>query len=182
MKFLCNHPLTRVALQKWAGQSKLAVASFFFWIAGTKMQKSQEGLLQSLLYEVLRQRPDLIPTVCPTRWNTKSDSYLDSWTRTDLFEALERLIHQDITSLKFCFFIDGLDEYNGDHFEMIEILKHFSTASNIKLCLWSRPWEVFKDAFDRDIDQRLYLQDLTRNDIKLYVRSKLEENRAFSAG
>lgn len=62
---------------------------------------------------------------------------------------------------------------------MIGILKRFSTASNIKLCLSSRPWEVFKDAFDADTDQRLYLQDLARSDIQAYVHCRLEENNHF---
>lgn len=53
MKFIYSHPSTQVALRKWAGKSKLVVASFFFWLSGTRMQKSQDGLLQSSLHEIL---------------------------------------------------------------------------------------------------------------------------------
>src|SRR5579862_7286001 len=178
MKFLCDHIQTKKALRVWAEPEKLVTASYFFWNDGTSMQKSQEGLLQSLLYEVLKACPDLVRAICPTRW--ESANLKDPWTRSELLQTFKRLTEQDVTSTKFCFFIDGLDEYEGnDHQGMVDNLRDFAMSPNIKLCLSSRPWEVFKDAFDQDTDQRLYLQDLTGEDIKLYVRGKLEESPYF---
>jgi GTP1/Obg family GTP-binding protein len=55
MKFICEHEKTIAALQKWAGSDPLVTASFFFWYHGTKMQKSQEGFLQTLLHEIFRK-------------------------------------------------------------------------------------------------------------------------------
>ena len=70
IKFLLGHQQTKEALKSWVGTKKLVMANFFFWNAGTDMQKSQVGLFQSLLYEVLRQCPDLIQTVCASKLET----------------------------------------------------------------------------------------------------------------
>ncbi|KAI9766435.1 MAG: hypothetical protein M1840_006542 [Geoglossum simile] len=185
MKYLYNHQNTRTFLRTWAGSWTLVCGSYFFWNAGTELQKSQQGLLQSLLYEVLRQCPSLIETVVPSRWydlhaqkGASRVSY--PWTREELLDAFDRLVQQKVTSAKFCFFIDGLDEYDGDHREIIDILNKFTTSANIKICLSSRPWNVFEDAYGQDKTLLLRLQDLTRNDIRLYVRNKLEENERFT--
>jgi hypothetical protein len=64
VKFLADHNRTRDLLKQWAGlagadeatsQRKLAVVGYYFWKAGFPMQKSLKGLLQSLLYNILRQ-------------------------------------------------------------------------------------------------------------------------------
>ncbi|KAK8076727.1 hypothetical protein PG994_003999 [Apiospora phragmitis] len=114
MKFLCGNRDTRRCLQRWAGQKELIVAKSFFWYAGSALQKSQEGLLRSLLFEILRQCPELMPAV------TRRISEMDDW---DLPDALQythnllilyrRIVTQDIL-LKFCFFVDGLDEFQEE--------------------------------------------------------------------
>ena len=94
MKYLCDHERAQKALELRAGQDELVTASFFFWNAGTVMQKSQEGLLQSLLYQILRKCPLLAPIVCPFRWQA-ADLHRDNsepWTRSELSEALDRLM------------------------------------------------------------------------------------------
>ena len=104
MKYLKPDPDTDSNL--WANGSKLVTASHFFWNAGTDMQKSQEGLLQSLLHEVLRKCPELTQIVCPTRWDwTDADFIHDgSWDLVELSETMDRLAHQQSMSAKFCFF------------------------------------------------------------------------------
>ena len=92
---------------------------------------------------------------------------------------MTNIISQTSMPVKFCFFIDGLDGYEGDHHEVIRVLNAINSSSNIKICLSSRPWNVFEDAFGQDPTRKLYMQDLTRDDIEIYVRSKLENHRAF---
>jgi len=70
---------------------------------------------------------------------------------------------------KYCMFIDGVDEFNGDHFEMCHILKELSMCPNFKICLSSRPLNVFEDAFGLDLSQKLYIEKLTRQDILNYA-------------
>jgi hypothetical protein len=96
------------------------------------------------------------------------------WGPTELTKAFERLQNFATPTRKFCFFIDGLDEYEGDHFELLDIMENIAKSPHIKLCLSSRPWNCFEDVLGRDIDRKLYLQDLTREDIEIYAKTKLK--------
>jgi hypothetical protein len=59
MKFLSGHSKTDASLMKWADGRRLFVASYYFWNPCTEMQKSQKGLLQSILHDILHQVPAL---------------------------------------------------------------------------------------------------------------------------
>jgi hypothetical protein len=55
----------------------------------------------------------------------------------------------------FCFFVDGLDEFFGKPADLIDYLKSVAVLLNVKLCVASRPWPVFEDAFDQCPSLRL---------------------------
>lgn len=44
----------------------------------------------------------------------------------------------------------------------------------MKLCVSSRPWNAFEDTFGRDLTSKLYVHELTENDITLYVSDRLQ--------
>lgn len=75
MKYILAHSDTQRLLQRWADSSEtsgaLRFASFFFWASGTKEQRSQTGLLRSILYELLVQEPDLVPVLFPKQWSIR---------------------------------------------------------------------------------------------------------------
>ena len=174
MKFIINDPRTIEALKAWAGSQRLATASFFFWNAGNSMQKSQEGLFRSLLYEILRQCPDLLQSVF-----TSKECMLqpfaeepEPWSKDELMQSIGNLKQHSGSEVKFCFFIDGLDEYDGDPSQILEVLESFRRWPQIKLCVSSRPWNEFADAFSQPSDRRLALEDLTREDINMYVETR----------
>lgn len=182
MKFLADNDRLRTFLDEWSGGHKLLIASHFFWNAGTTMQKSQEGLLRTLLFQILADSPELIPIICPDRWvsgNTRNaSSCLEAWSLPELSRALEAIAGLDHLPARLCLLIDGLDEYDSDHSKIIQVIKTLAKSPHIKLCVSSRPWTVFVDAFDSS-DSKFYLQDLTRNDIRLYIKDILEENADF---
>jgi len=181
MKYLCDNEKVQSLLEEWAGSKLLFTGTYFFWSAGNGMQKSQEGLLQSLLYDVLRKCPALIPIIAPERWERGGAMpYFESaWTREELFEAFSTLTKQTILPIRLCFFIDGLDEYEGDPVDIVEILKGFAVSVDIKICVSSRPWTELEQALAGDSDRKLMLQDFTRNDIRRYIHDLLEENLKF---
>lgn len=183
MKYLTTHPQTMSALRPWAGARSMITASFFFWNAGTNLQKSQEGLFRSLLYEILRQVPELIRPVCPykTMRTRPFQRTLSSWSLQELQHATGLLKEQSEHNTRFCFFIDGLDEYNGDPDQIIDVLQNLCSWPNLKICVSSRPWNEFEDAFGQPSDSHLALEELTREDINNFVRSSLEENMRFRA-
>jgi hypothetical protein len=71
MKYIYENPNTRKHLLAWAQDTPLHIEKFFFWLSGTKLQKSQEGLLRSLLHDVLRQVPALVRIVLPPQWASR---------------------------------------------------------------------------------------------------------------
>ncbi|KAI0097758.1 hypothetical protein GGR51DRAFT_566231 [Nemania sp. FL0031] len=185
MKYIANHDETRKSLEAWAGTKKLIIAEHYFWNAGTMMQKSQRGLYRSLLYDFLRACPEQIPRVCSARWAATKISLnpppIDNWSVEELLSAIQSLIRIPDSPSKFCVFIDGVDEYDGDHFEFCQLMQELSCSPAIKCCMSSRPWNVFKDAFGADQTPRLYLHQLTRQDILVYAQSRLAEHPRWSA-
>ncbi|KAH7263965.1 hypothetical protein B0J15DRAFT_489585 [Fusarium solani] len=177
MKFVAGNKKTKECLEKWAGHGELVLARHFFTIYGTTIQRSLEGLLRSLLHNILEGEPKLIPKLLPTRWtNTSKQS---QWTQSDLESALRAVAKMDL-SVHMCFFIDGLDEYSGDHLEICQTLKELSEPPSIKICVSSRPWNVFEDAFGNSRESKLYMHELTHEDILNYTQARLSEHPRWS--
>lgn len=175
MKFVADHHQTRAALHDWGdktGTDQVALASHYFWSAGTAIQRSQEGLLRSLLFEIFGQLPELIPMVCPERWCQTQKNYTEKpWTLGELRETIARVAeHKDIRT-SFCFFIDGLDEFAGEHSQLCHALLELSRSPRIKVCLASRPWNIFEENFVGQPTIRLH--QLTYRDIENYTRIEL---------
>ena len=101
------------------------------------------------------------------------------WTKTDLLEVFDNLLQHDKIPAKFCFFIDGLDEYDGDHVELINVLNRWPVSINLKLCVSSRPWYIFKDAFGQQIGRHMTLENYTQHDIQRYIRETFDESKRF---
>ncbi|PMD22533.1 hypothetical protein NA56DRAFT_570112, partial [Hyaloscypha hepaticicola] len=178
MKYLHNDPRIPALLQHWSGELPLTIAGFFFWNSGTEMQMSKLGLLQTLLHCALGNDCKLIPTLFPERWR----SYMllggshHPWSMSELLRAFKILISD--SSRAFFFLIDGLDEFDGEGAELADFIQDaVLLRTNVKICVASRPWLVFEDAFQRLPSLRLEV--LTSADIYLFVTEKLCGNRMF---
>jgi hypothetical protein len=171
MKYIVNADHTHMALNAWAGHRDLVMASYFFWAAGTSMQRSLEGFLRTILFQVLGKCPNLIANVCPKRWDHPLDPFRD-WEHDELVLALDLVAKQAMSHTRFCFFVDGMDECTGDQRALVQLLKVLAACPSIKLCISSRPWNVFVNAFDGKVPQ-LKLETLTKGDIQKYVDDKL---------
>lgn len=177
MRFISEDPRTTKHLRLWAKGDPLVIGSFFFWNSGTAMQMSRTGLMQSLLYQMLRDRPEHILKIFQTRWESY-DSLRGGfyrWTWTELKQAFQLVLLDK--SLRFFFLIDGLDEFDGQHRELVDLIISASKLSNVKICVSSRPWLVFEDAFEGH--PSLLLEQLSYSDIKLYVCDKFDENKRY---
>ena len=86
---------------------------------------------------------------------------------------------EQLPNQRLCFFIDGLDEYEGEHTDLADLLKVVGQASNVKICVSSRPRNVFESEFGGEQDRSLILQYFTQNDIRTYVTEKLGARREF---
>lgn len=181
MKYIVSQPETAKHLEAWAGDKQLVIAKHFFWSTGTSLQKSQEGLLRSILFEVLRKSPELRKAVRSTLPEDMSDElefFSVPLTKNELFLAFSA-IKCGSWSPKFCFFIDGLDEYKGEATELIKLIQDFSSAEHVKVCISSRPWTEFIDAFGQDEDHVIRVESLTRDDIRNYVFDRFGSTQHF---
>jgi hypothetical protein len=145
------------------------------------MQKSQQGLLRELLFDMFRQCPELIALACAHRVSSDTWDIGTPWTTEELQRVLATLASGSCSSVTFTIFIDGLDEYDGDHEALCTTLKTLADSPYVKLCVSSRPWNVFEEAFGQKEDTKLYMQDLTKHDIKDYTKSRLEEHPRWQA-
>lgn len=188
MKHIYDDRQTRELLGQWATTSPFCLASFFFWNSGTVEQKSQIGLLRSLLFQILEQYPELLRIVFPTAWvhyysfavqgfGMIRNCWTEPWSLESLKNALRALANQKAIPLKIFLLLDGLDEVDGDHEEIAQLMHEITHSKDVKICLSSRPWVVFEDLFGSS--PMLRLQNLTRPDIEKFVRDKLHLNTAY---
>ncbi|KAK3690314.1 hypothetical protein B0T22DRAFT_537020 [Podospora appendiculata] len=165
-------------LKIWKGSDALVTAQSFLWAPGISLQKSQEGLLRALLHSLLSQCPQLVPSAFPELFNDllagKNPEH--SLTIAELQVALHMLIESS-TGIKFCLFVDGLDEYSGDHFDIVETFSKLALFPYVKIVISSRPWPVFLDAFGAQ--PRLWLQDLTAGDVIIYISDALNNSQGL---
>ncbi|KAI7779269.1 hypothetical protein LA080_001032 [Diaporthe eres] len=182
MKFVAGHDKTQSALAQWAGPNEIFVISHYFWWTGSQMQKSQQGLLQTLLFGIFRQCPDLMQDICEPRWSQPAAVHPERWTLDELRSVFCDISKRASLKVNLCFFIDGLDEYDGDHIDICSVLQNLANeSSHFKFCLSSRPWNVFENVFGRQPSQKIYVHDLAEDDIRQYARSRLCEHQRWDA-
>ena len=94
MKFLYEHKDTQKALRHWAGKHTLVTARYYFWSGGrvqqaeTALQRSQEGLLRTLLLEVLEKNRQITTVALPDRWKHTDQGSEKPWAVPELLCAL----------------------------------------------------------------------------------------------
>ncbi|KAF4436097.1 small s [Fusarium acutatum] len=182
MKYLCRQEKTKRYLDIWAADKSLVFGKFFFWNPGTTLQKSLRGLIRGLLYSILSNAPELIPLAFPKHWDaTLSKVAVTFDSSDDIMLAFTDLIRRDeaYRNHKLVFFIDGLDEFQGDHAALInELLRWTSTRpTDVKVCVSSREWPIFQEAFK--IFPSFRLHELTRSDVSRIVRDRLKNNKLY---
>jgi hypothetical protein len=178
MKFLFEHEQTRVHLDSWA-HGNVTMAASFFWSAGSELEKSHIGLLRALLYQILDQHPELMQVMFPERWKAvpRASTQQKPWTEHELLTALKLLSQAPASNLRLFFLIDGLDEFSGDHQDLIESLQELNNSPAIKIFVSSRPWVVFESAYGSNVHCSMELHELTVRDIDIYIATRLESLR-----
>ena len=181
MKYIVRHPSTKSTLRAWSQGKDIITPSFFFWNPGTALQKSLTGLMRAIMHDILSGYRFIIPKVFPELYGEEARQLqrhaqkyqVQPLSDVELEIGFRRLLECFPSHL--CLFIDGIDEYNGNHAEMSSILLSFVSRPNIKMVVSSRPipacLRLFKDG------PNLRLEDLTRKDIGNYVNSKIRAHQ-----
>lgn len=99
------------------------------------------------------------------------------WERWEIEESFEILLSNCEQNLRLGLFIDGLDEFESPPSQVLELIHNLSPQNGIKICIASRQWTEFNDAFYQN--PMLRMQDLTNADMAHFVQAKLEGNTGF---
>lgn len=110
MKYAYQNETTREELLHWAGGKSLVMTGHFFFDRGDQHQKSREGMLRSILYQVLSPRHDLIPKVFGKFFTNKLPLPQGFSNWSNLSSAFIAML-DNLRDCKICLFLDGLDEY-----------------------------------------------------------------------
>ncbi|KAM0797668.1 hypothetical protein BDR22DRAFT_862434 [Usnea florida] len=177
MKHIYQHPRTMEIVAQRDGSRLQVTANFFFHDRGISTQKSFEGLLHSVLYQILCQAPDVQKAVVPT-YLEKRPPPGKLWPVGDLELAFTQVLQQDQRPIQLTLFLDALDEYNGSQEVMLRfinlVIKAPSTAATrIQLCFSSRPWAFLNDNLKGYAS--LEIHKYTKEDIWYYVGAKFEK-------
>ncbi|KAM7211953.1 hypothetical protein V8F06_012662 [Rhypophila decipiens] len=196
MKFLANDARVKGFLEEWANErdKKIVVSKFFFWRLGSTEQKSVSGLLRGLLHELCYSSPRLTELLFPDllaedaiRLRRGSGPPELRITGAQVRAAFDRIRVDPHIGKEFalCFFIDGLDEFDGRemaHWRLATMVREWSsTAENgvdVKLCVSSREDHAIMAAFGNSHHQ-VRLQKITRSDICSVVTDTLDNNEFF---
>lgn len=174
MKYLYQDERTTSHLLSWSEGRQLIMPGFFFWYLGTTLQKSQAGLFRALLYSIFQRWPplmlEIMPELCApyAREGFFSQGEPDVETLWNWFRRLQNIRSQ----VSVCIFIDGLDEYVGDHSALAELFLDMANACPfVKFVISSRPISSCIDAFQ--YSPALRLENLNQADIRTYTEDKL---------
>ncbi|KAL8702190.1 MAG: hypothetical protein Q9201_004529 [Fulgogasparrea decipioides] len=163
MHFICNYERKEELLKQWSAERRLLTPTFFFWNAGVRQQKTVDGLLRSLIYQILTECRELIACF--------KNEPLHTWNEKRLLSSLFTLLTQTQVPVAICVFIDGLDEFDGRYNSVVETIKSITNQNHVKICLSSRPLLDFEKVFAGMPSLRL--QDLTYGSILAYANAQL---------
>ncbi|KAK5098828.1 hypothetical protein LTS08_006206 [Lithohypha guttulata] len=163
---LMKYLVKKVQGDNFFGDKPPIVLSCWFWEAGQLLQHNETGCLRSILWQLLRD-PVCQPVVLKALSSLDIDKH--ELTKRRLLAALRSAfsaVQNMCTTIVV--FLDGLDEcvLEGEN------LLHIAQALNkeftcLKICISSRPEQVYKDAFLSN--PKLLLQDLNKSDIDEYI-------------
>ena len=185
MKHLVTNPKTANILVGWI------IVGLFFSDRGGQMERSWTGMLRSMLYQLVSQILDLLPTIFtfgqPSRGSINSPRSKTEPVKASTFmwsvQKLEAALlacksHQKV-KVRTYYFIDALDEHDGDHKEIGNFLRKIapdldSPQALMKVCVASRPLNQLKDLFDDCPGFRV--QDWTTRDIDRVITERFKSH------
>ena len=173
MKFLVNDERTYDLLQSWSRDKTCIILDYYFWLSGSKLQRSIKGFLAAIHSQIMSKEAGLLKDVLSTNELMRTKQSISDWSVQELRGCISSAIEVLNHKTNICAFLDGIDEFDQD--EDVQDLLHFIEElcrhQRTKICLSSRP-----DAY---IEQRLsnydklQLQDLTAGDMKVYINDHL---------
>lgn len=177
MKFIANDPRTRDLLKHSSPNNTTLIVSFYFWLSGSRLQRSLKGLLCSLSRQIMLDEENrILFDSISTETTILTKRSIHDWSDKELQHLLMRLIGS--LNGPICIFLDGLDEFEqGDDMDnLLDLIEALSSLGKVKICVSSRPEPHISNRMSKY--SRIRLQDLTANDIRICIRDSLHHARA----
>lgn len=171
MSFIAQDNRLEDHLKIWANGRRLLIVKFFFWRAGAAQQRTMNGMLRSILHQLLSSD---VTGIKPASENLAP---FFEWTNKRLLKALNEVLASIEANLSICLLLDGLDECDNDDDcldDLADLVEYLSQRPGLKLIASSRPEPPWTDIFKTC--KSLRLQDLTTSDIRRFVDGKLLKN------
>ncbi|KAI1017303.1 hypothetical protein LB503_013387 [Fusarium chuoi] len=174
MKLLAFSHLTVDRLKIW--KSNVRILAHFFWKPGQLLQRNVEGLVLSLLYQVVDGKPNLCRKLYTAQPYVKHKKSHSDWSLDELTEALIWAL--EASPEAFCIFLDGVDEAKElEHLPWpdwtnAQVIHKLLKVNDVKLCASSREEHAFCLFFKNA--PRLRIQQFNHDDITLFVRKRLD--------
>lgn len=178
MRFIARDERTEQRLegQSLISQPRQVIQSrHFFHNRGTILQKSFEGLLRSLLFQILNAAPQLSGQIKSTFDDMMAHRTKTLWTRSNLRTCLHRLLQQSQYDINLFILLDALDEYDGSPDQICvfleDLLQSVGDRTRVQILFSSRPWKSFNEHFKSV--EGLRLQEHNGPDIEIYCKNTI---------
>ncbi len=147
----------------------IAACFFDYFAKGSTLAKSAEGMLRSLVHELISARPTLFQPYEAEFVRMRDSRKGISWTLQILNNCLLQIV-QNADQTRFFFLVDALDEYHGEDAVVAELFTRIAErcSSNLQLCVSSRPHIDFRDQFEHH--KQLRMESETTDDIVRYTK------------
>ena len=151
MKYIKNNTKTMSYLRSCRDESWVIIHFFFDFRAGRHLSNSMEGLLKSILSQLIKNTPQigylLIKHLGIDDWTKSKELY--KWNTQSLRTAA--LVALSQCNANVCVLLDGLDEFEATTIEILGLIAFLkdlvSMSSRIKVCIASRPEPILLNAF-----------------------------------
>ena len=172
------HKKLQELLSAWSDGKNLITAKFFFVRPGMSLQKSHNGFLRSLLYQILSKRPAIVDKI----WSAKDQRNIvyrastchnedELWSTEELKRAFRTWRQYDESKLYL--HVDGIDEVDATFLDIANILTEVVTdRSDVKMLASGRWAPEFDEAFSNV----LVLHDITKLDILQFTVYRLKQS------
>ena len=166
MRYLIDSNSTREQLDNSGG--RWTILHFFYdFRASTGTANQPQGMLRLFLLQLMQSVPSIASSLDDRDMHRRvAESTTDDFV--DLLAAAIRL-----TGTRICAFIDGLDEYDGNLWDLCAQLETLRDRTGMKMWLASRPEPDLENAFRQF--PTITMQDHNDASIDYYIQRRLLE-------
>ena len=182
MKFLYTDKRTSEWLKAQVPGTLVSCGWFYFHNRGSRIQNSFEGLLHSILHQILSSQDKLAEIVLPI-YLERPENQRQNWSLHSLKQAFELIVRQERFPLRLYLFLDALDEYEGHPEIVAEFLTSivktpFKSLTKVNVVFSSRPWNVFVEEFGTC--PGFSIHERTKDDIWRFTKGRMMAQRSMA--